>query len=35
MLWADDLLDSQRGVQADLASSAGLFTRPNRRRLPI
>jgi uncharacterized membrane protein YccC len=27
MLWADDLLESQRQVQADLAASADLFTR--------
>jgi uncharacterized membrane protein YccC len=27
MLWADELLQSQRGVQDDLAESAGLFVR--------
>jgi hypothetical protein len=27
MLWADELLETQRQVQADLAGSAALFTR--------
>ena len=31
MLWADELLESQRGVQADLSQSADLFVRQARR----
>jgi uncharacterized membrane protein YccC len=31
MLWADELLETQRGVQADLAESADLFVRQARR----
>jgi uncharacterized membrane protein YccC len=31
MLWADELLQSQRGVQADLAESADLFVQQARR----
>jgi uncharacterized membrane protein YccC len=35
MLWADELLENQRQVQADLAASAGLFVRPKHRRITI
>jgi hypothetical protein len=30
MLWADELLENQRQVQVDLATSAGLFVRQKR-----
>ena len=33
MLWADELLENQRQVQADLAASADLFVRPRRQRM--
>ena len=35
MLWADELLENQRQVQADLAASAGLFVRSKHRRITI
>jgi hypothetical protein len=31
MLWADELLEAQRQIQADLAESAQLFNRHRRR----
>jgi hypothetical protein len=31
MLWADELLETQRQMQADLVSSADLFARRSRR----
>jgi hypothetical protein len=35
MLWADEPLEAQREVQADLASSADLFVRQKRRAVTI
>ena len=35
MLWADELLENQRQVQADLAASADLFVRPKLQRMTI
>jgi len=35
MLWADELLETQRQVQADLAASAALFVHRGGGRLPV
>jgi hypothetical protein len=35
MLWADELLETQRQVQAELAGSADLFVRRQRQGLMI
>jgi uncharacterized membrane protein YccC len=35
MLWADELLETQREVQVDLATSAELFTRRRQKLLPL
>jgi hypothetical protein len=35
MLWADELLESQRQVQAELAGSVELFTRHRHKLLMI
>jgi hypothetical protein len=35
MLWADEVLEAQRQVQADLADSADLFARRRAKELSI